>query len=153
MANNPRIILLFFIILLLPPVGILAVLNIGILLGVIALAAALYTDYHLVKFTIGHFRSWIDTSPSGLKCLTPVRETIEFQWNEISISGRYKNAKLKHSLFVYAEAQDKLLKIPNAYTAFYSLEKEIASKTNFVEYALAPKETLEDRLKQVAGVS
>ncbi len=149
LAANPKIFLLFLFLLLLPPAGIFALLNFGIILGIIALAAALYFDYHMLKFLIGHIKSRIETNDKGITCLTPMGEALEFTWSTITHAGSVTGKKTPYSLFIYNEEEDKLLKIPAGYTGFESLREEIHGRTEFTEYELSEAETLEDRLKQI----
>ena len=149
LAANPKIFLLLLFLLLLPPAGIFALLNFGIVLGIIALAAALYFDYHMLKFLIGHIKSRIETSEMGIKCRTPVGESLEFSWSGITHAGSVAGKKTPYALFIYSEPEDRLLKIPAGYTDFESLHKEIRDHTAFTSYALSKTETLEDRLQQI----
>jgi hypothetical protein len=148
-AANPKIFLLLFLLLLLPPAGIFALIHLGIIMGIIALAAALYFDYHMLKFLIGHLKSRIETDDTGIKCLTPMGESLEFNWKNISHAGSVAEKKTSYSLFIYSEADDRLLKIPGGYTDFDQLRAEIRDHTAFTEYELSDTETLEDRLKQI----
>ena len=49
LSKNPKIFIVFFIILALPAAGVLFLYIFNIVMGIIAIAIALYLNYHLIK--------------------------------------------------------------------------------------------------------
>ena len=149
LINNPKIFLVFLIILALPAAGVLFIYIFNVVLGVIAIGIAVYLNYHLIKFVIGHLASRIETSEAGILCRTSTNEVIDMAWDKITVAGCYKEPKSNEKIFVYHEGQDKLLKISRDYSNFDRLMQEIRAKTPFQEIELSDSETLEERLKQL----
>jgi hypothetical protein len=149
LIHNPKIFLIFIIILALPAAGVLFIYIFNVVMGVIAIGIALYLNYHLIKFVIGHLTSRIETSESRILCRTSTNEVIEMAWESITIAGCFKEPKSEEKIFVYHEGLDKLLKISRDYSDFDQLMQEIRAKTPFQEIQLAENETLEQRLKRL----
>jgi len=149
LLKNPKIFYLFLTILVLPAAGVLFIYIFNIVLGVIAIAIALYLNYHLIKFMIGHLTSRIETSDTSIVCKTPTNEVFEFDWDNITVAGSFKDTKAQPNIFIYNEELDKLLKIPRDYGDFDKLLEEIREKTPFQAIDLSDGETLEQRLKRM----
>ncbi len=149
LLKNLKIVYIFLIILALPAAGVLFIYIFNVVLGVVAIAIALYLNYHLIKFMMGHLTSRIETSDTGIVCKTPTNEVIEFDWGQITVAGSFKGSKAQPNIFIYNEELDRLLKIPQDYGDFEKLLEEIKKKTPFQAIDLSDGETLEDRLKQI----
>ncbi len=147
--KNPKILYIFLAILVLPAAGFLFIYIFNVILGVIAIAIALYLNYHLIKFIIGHLTSRIETKDTSIVCKTPTNEVFEFEWGSITVAGSFKGAKAQTNIFIYNEELDKLLKIPQDYDDFEKLLEEIREKTPFQAIDLSDGETLEERLKHM----
>ena len=149
LLKNPKILYIFLTILVLPAAGVLFIYIFNVVLGVIARGIALYLNYHLIKFMIGHLTSRIETSDTGIVCRTPTNEVFEFDWDNITVAGSFKGSKAQPNIFIYNEALDRLLKIPQDYGGYEKLLEEIREKTPFQAINLSDGETLEERLKQM----
>ena len=149
LLKNPKIFYIFLTILVLPASGVLFIYIFNVVLGVIAIGIALYLNYHLIKFMIGHLTSRIETSDTAIVCKTPTNEVFEFDWDNITVAGSFKSSKAQPNIFIYNEALDRLLKIPQDYGGYEKLLEEIREKTPFQAINLSDGEILEERLKQM----
>jgi len=143
--SNPRLLALPILLVGLPAFGIFALLNFGLLLGIVLFGASLFFDYHLFRFTLQHVKSRIDTDEKGMRCVTPAKEELHLPWESITHSGGIREKGKGRVLFVYASDEDRLLKIPKEYSRFDRLEEEIRSRTPFRE--LEGGQTVEEYLK------
>jgi hypothetical protein len=147
-ASNPKLLLLFLFMLVLPAAAVFALLSFGIFLGVIAIALALFFEYSLIRFTINHLKSRIDTEESGIRCFTPEKEELFYHWSSITHAGSYREKRRGGGyLFIYDSSEDKLLKIPDEYSDFDRLTQEIRENTPYKELDLKEGESLEEYLK------
>ncbi len=147
LASNPRLLLLFLFMLVIPAAAVFALLSFGIFMGVIAIAIALFFEYSLIRFTINHLKSKIDTEESGIRCITPEKEELFYPWSIITHAGSYREKGRGWYLFIYDSSKDKLLKIPNEYSDFDRLTQEIRENTPYKEIKLKEGESLEEYLK------
>ena len=151
-ASNPRMLIFFVILVALPAVGILLMIFAGMLIGIIALAAAAYLDYTMFRSVRNHLKSWVETSAAELKCQMPDGELLVFPWNTVTTAGYCQQEQGRPFLFVYREEGDKLVTIPKEYADFNALFSEIRERTPFQEISLRKGETIEDRLKEILNI-
>ena len=152
LTSNPRMILLFLIVIALPAVGVLLLIFAGTLVGIIALAAAAYLDYSLLRFFRNHMKSWVETTDSELKCQMPDGELLVFSWDQITAAGYCTQEKGRPFLFVYREEGDKLVTIPREYGDFQALYEAVEQRTDFQQLSLGRGETIQERLKQTLQI-
>jgi hypothetical protein len=153
-SSNPRMIILFLIVIALPAAGILLLIFAGTLPGIIALAGAAYLDYLLLRFLRNHMNSWVETSDTELKCRMPDGDLLVFSWDQVTAAGYCTQERGRPFLFVYREAGDKLVTIPKEYGGFEALFSTIKQRTaeqriDFLELSLSRGETIQQRLKQI----
>jgi hypothetical protein len=148
-SSNPRMILLFFIVVALPTAGVLLLVFAGAVVGIAALAAAAYLDYSLLRFFRNHIRSWVDSSDAELKCRLPDGELLVFPWDKVAAAGYCIQERGRPFLFVYREEGDKLVTIPREYGNFQDLYDTIKGRTDFQQVSLVSGETIQERLKQI----
>ena len=155
-ASNPRMIILFLIVIALPAAGILLLIFAGTLLGIIALAGAAYLDYLLMRFFRNHMNSWVETSDTELVCRMPDGDLLVFPWDQISAAGYCTQQRGRPFLFIYKEKTDKLVTIPKEYGGFENLlstiKQRIPQQTPFQALSLGRGETIQDRLKQMLRI-
>ncbi len=151
-TSNPRMIILFLIVIVLPAAGILLLILAGTLLGIIALAGAAYLDYLLLRFFRNHMNSWVETSDTELVCQMPDGDLLAFPWDQVSAAGYCTQQQGRPFLFIYKEKGDKLVTIPKEYGNFETLsstiKQRIPQQTPFQALSLSRGETIEQRLKQ-----
>jgi hypothetical protein len=152
LTSNPRMIILFLIIVALPAVGVLLLIFAGTLLGIIALAAAAYLDYSMLRFFRNHMKSWVETTDTELKCRMPDGEMLVFSWDQVTAAGYCTQERGRPFLFVYREEGDKLVTIPKEYGNFEVLFSTIKQRTPFQELTLSKGETIQERLKQMLKI-
>ena len=147
LTSNPRLILFILLLAGLPAAGVLLIIFAGVLIGVIALAAAAYLDYTVLRFFKNHLKSWVETNEQALSCQMPDGDLLSFPWGSITIAG-YATQERGHSfLFVYDEQADKLVIIPKEYSDFDALHEAIRARTPYRELSLSLGETIQERLK------
>jgi hypothetical protein len=152
MTSNPRMIILFLVVIALPAAGILLLIFAGTLLGIIALAGAAYLDYSMLRFFRNHMKSWVETTDTELKCQMPDGELLVFSWDQITAAGYCTQERGRPFLFVYREEGDKLVTIPKEYGDFETLFSTIKQRTPFQELSLSRGETIQERLKQMLKI-
>ena len=152
LTSNPRMILLFLIVIALPAVGVLLLIFAGTLVGIIALAAAAYLDYSMLRFLRNHMKSWVETTDSELKCQMPDGELLVFSWDQITAAGYCIQERARPFLFVYREEGDKLVTIPREYGDFQALYEAVEQRTEFQQLSLGRGETIQERLKQTLQI-
>jgi len=152
LASNPRLIALALVVLAMFGVSVAGFVTLTPLFGFIFLALALFLAYQFARFAGSSLRSRITTSEEGISFILPTRERESFAWGAISHAGYCTQAKGKPFLFVYAEAQDRLISIPREYTDFDALVEELRDATPFETMSLAPGETIQERLRAKLGL-
>jgi hypothetical protein len=151
-ASNPRMIILFLMVIALPVAGVLLLVFAGTLLGIIALAGAAYLDYTMLRFFRNHLKSWVETTDTELKCRMPDGELLVFSWDQVTVAGYCTQERGRPFLFVNREERDKLVTIPKEYGDFEILFSTIKGRTPFQELALSRGETIQERLKQMLQI-
>ena len=152
LTSNPRLIILFLIVIALPAAGVLLLVFAGTLIGIIALAAAAYLDYSMIRFFRNHLNSWVETTDTELKCRMPDGEMLVFSWDQVTAAGYCTQERDRPFLFVYREEGDKLVTIPKEYGDFQTLLSAIKERTPFQELTLSRGETIQERLKQMLKI-
>jgi len=152
LTSNPRLIILFLIVIALPAAGVLLLVFAGTLIGIIALAAAAYLDYSMLRFFRNHLNSWVETTDTELKCRMPDGEMLVFSWDQVTAAGYCTQERDRPFLFVYREEGDKLVTIPKEYGDFQTLLSAIKERTPFQELTLSRGETIQERLKQMLKI-
>lgn len=152
LRSNPKVLVLFVVIVVLPAAGVLGLVYVEGLLRLIIPAVAFYLAYHLYRFVGSHLRSYVETSEEGLSCRTTVNEEISFRWDAVTHAGVGRGPRGQGTLFLYDEGEDKLLSIPGEYANWDRLQEELKQYTRgFQELALEGSETVQDRLRAVLG--
>jgi hypothetical protein len=145
-------IILFLIVIALPAAGVLLLIFAGTLLGIIALAAAAYLDYSMLRFFRNHMKSWVETTDTELKCRMPDGELLVFSWDQVTAAGYCTQERGRPFLFVYREEGDKLVTIPKEYGDFEALFATIKQRTHFQELSFRRDETIQERLKEILQI-
>ncbi len=107
------------------------------LLGIGILAVTGYFSYFLLKYFVNTLRSHIRTTDEGLVCATATGSESKLGWDELTHAGWYTTDYGYRELFVYAEADDRLLTIPPQYDGMDALEQEIAARSGMRLLSLA----------------
>jgi hypothetical protein len=156
--SNPRILIIYIFLPLVLAAGIAAPFVIGIFYGLIALAAALFFVWQLVKLTRRQLATRIETLTDEILFTVHGDEKIAFPWDQIRISGVALTAddtgtprKKERRLFIYSEANDKMFAVTDEFANLDALADELRAKTDFHDIVLSPGETLKDRLREIVG--
>ncbi len=108
-----------------------------VLLGIVVLAVVGYFSYFLMKYFVNTLKSHIRTTDEGLVCATATGTESSLGWDDLTHAGWYTTDHGYRELFVYAEADDRLLTIPPQYNGMEALEQEIASRSGIRLLSLA----------------
>jgi hypothetical protein len=156
--SNPRILLVYVILPLVLAAGIGAPFVIGIIGGLIALAAAAFFVWQLLKLTRRQLATRIETLTDEVAFHLHGDEKIVFPWDEVRISGVALTSdaagvprKKGRRLFIYCEKTDKMFAVTDEFAGLDSLAEELRAKTEFHDIVLSPGETLKDRLREIVG--
>jgi hypothetical protein len=152
LSSNLRMIFLFLVMIALAAVAILLLLFAGTLPGILALAAAGYLDYTMLRFFRRHMKSWVETTDKELKCRMPDGELLAFPWDKVTAAGYCTQERGRPFLFIYKGEGDKLVTIPREYSGFEALYSEIESRTPFEKLSLGAGETIHERLKEMLKI-
>ncbi|HUX22858.1 MAG TPA: hypothetical protein VMW69_16600 [Spirochaetia bacterium] len=150
--SNPRIILLFLIILALFVVSVLGFIFLTALYGIIFLAVALFLSFQFVRFAISHIRSHLRTDDEGISFHMPTNEEEHFDWGELTHSGFCTPAKGRPFAFVYSQERDRLITIPKEYEEFDALLGELQARVVFTNFELPPDTTIQAKLREILGI-
>lgn len=152
LSSNPRIVLLFFIIVALPAAGIISLFLLPIFLGIVLTVLGVYLAYHLGKFLLRSLLSRIETSDEQVKFNIGYKDAPVMRWEDITLAGSYVEGSSRPHLFVYDESDDNLITIPPDYAGFEQLVEEIKARTDFEEITLNESQTLAEHLKDRLGM-
>jgi hypothetical protein len=153
LASNPRLAILFFLVIALPVAGVLLLILAGVLAGILALAGAAYVDFMMLRFLRNHVKSWVETTEAKLACRLPDGQLLEFPWAKVSAAGYCTQERNRPFLFLYREDGDTLLTIPKEYSNFDALYSELESRTPFQKLSLGRAETIQERLKEMLQIA
>ncbi len=151
-TSNPRMIILFLVVIALPAAGVLLLIFAGTLIGIIALAAGAYLDYSMLRFFRNHMKSWVETTDTELRCQMPDGDLLVFTWKQVTLAGYCTQERGRPFLFVYREKGDKLVTIPKEYGDFEALFSTIKQRTPFQELSLDQGETIQERLQKMLRI-
>jgi hypothetical protein len=150
--SNPRIILLFLIIVAFFTVSVLGFILLTALYGVILLAVAVFLSFQFIRFALSHIRSRLKTDEDGITFHMPTNEDEHFEWGEITHSGFCTPVKGRPFAFVYSEERDRLITIPKEYEYFDELLGELEARAVFTRFELPPDTTIHARLREILGL-
>jgi hypothetical protein len=148
--SNPRLLLIFAIMLLLAGAAAAAFPLFGRWVGILACAAAFVVCRVMFRFVKGQLASRIETRTEGISFNLGGEDPRFIGWEEIRMAGiaeepgRFAPQK---RLFIYKEDGDTLFVIPEEFAGFDGLAAEVREKTLFHDITLARGEPLKERLK------
>ena len=152
--SNPRLLLVF----LAPPVivagGILLLFLLGILYGLIALAAAVFFAYTLLRLTRRQLATRIQPLADEILFTLHGSEKIRIPWDKIRIAGMAidrTRRRRERRLFVYEEEGDQLFTLTDEFENLDGLAAEVREKTDFRDFELSPGETLKGKIRELIG--
>jgi hypothetical protein len=156
--SNPRILFVYVVLPVILAAGIAAPFLLGLLYGLIALAAAAFLAWQLHRLTRRQLATRIETLTDELVFRLHGDEKITMPWQSIRIAGFALHAdeagvttKKDRRLFVYNEAEDRMFTLTNEFENLDGLASELREKTDFRELILGPGETLKEKLRGIVG--
>lgn len=145
--SNPRILILFSVIALIPLAAVLLIVLWSPIAGVILLAIGGYVDYHLIKFARLQLASYVRTDEDGIRGLSGISEKVDIEWDDVTHAGVATESGTRAAAFVYAEGEDQLITVPSEYENFEHFVTELGERFDLIRFELDSNETLTDRLK------
>ncbi len=150
--SNPRILVLFGVIVALFAVSILGFIFLTAIYGIIFLAISVFLSYQFVRFALSHIRSRLSTDDDGIRFHMPSNEDERFEWEEVSQCGYCTPEKGRPFAFVYSESRDRLITIPKEYEYFDELLDELRERATFTDFALPGTMTIQEKLREILGI-
>jgi uncharacterized SAM-binding protein YcdF (DUF218 family) len=160
--SNPRILAMYAVIPGVVALGLVALAFLGILFGLIALAAALVLAWQLARMTRRQLATRIETLTDEVLFTLYGDEKVVFPWEKIKLAGiatdedtlpaggssRRRRGRTRR-LFVYNEEADRMFAVTDEFENLEGLAAELRGRTRFREITLAHGETLKGRLKEL----
>jgi hypothetical protein len=125
LSKNPRSILFPAVAVLLVGGSIAVVLTVDRVVGVIALVVSAIIGYYFVNMFRKSLASVIRLTDDGISAVSPMGANYSLEWGQITIAGVYSMPGKSPELFVYAEDNDRLFRIPDTYSNFDEMEDEL----------------------------
>ena len=95
--------------------------------GIIALAISGLISYFLVKFYFTSVSSVVRITDDGLHGTTPIGSAYWMAWEDVSMAGTFESPGKAPELFLYAEKEDRLFRIPDVYANRSEMIDELAT--------------------------
>ncbi len=156
--SNPRILFVYIVLPVVIALGIAAPFVLGVLYGLVALAAALFFVWQFVRLTRRQLATRIETLTDEIVFRLHGDEKIVVDWKQVSIAGfatatdaAGRSRRRDRRLFIYNETEDRLLSLTDEFENLDGLAAELRGKVDFRELVLAPGETLKDKLRELVG--
>jgi hypothetical protein len=146
--SNPRILIVAALVVVGPAVGIASFFFSPPIIAIILTAVGAFFSYAFGKFLRQTLRSRIETTEAGLSFDSGAGDRSFFAWEDITLAGRYAEAKNKEYLFIYKENGDRLITVPDEYERFPQLIAAVAERREVEEITLESGETLTERLRK-----
>jgi uncharacterized membrane protein len=155
--SNPRILIVFTTIpvIILVAAGLLFLL--GVLVGLLALAVAVFISWTILRITRRQLSSCVETLTDEIVFNLLGDEKLALPWKQVRVSGiatersARRRRERERRLFVYDEQDDRMFALTDEFENLDGLAAELRQKTDFREIELSPGETLKDRLLQLVG--
>jgi len=156
--SNPRILIVYVVAIVLAAAGVGAIFLIGPLLGLLALAAALFIGWSLLKLTRRQLATRVETLTDEILFVLHGEEKVTFPWEKIRLAGialehdgEGKVRPKERRLFIYNEEEDRMIAVTDEFENLDGLATELRKKTDFREIVLSPGETLKGKLREIVG--
>jgi hypothetical protein len=156
--SNPRILVIVTVIpvILLAGIGMLVLL--GMSYGLIALVLAMLAAWSVLRFIRYQLAACIETTEDQIVVTRRGGEKIHFPWNKVRLSGiatpatpRRRTPRNTRNLFVYNQQDDRLISVTDEFEDLDGLAAELRARTDFRNIALSRGETLNEKLRELAG--
>ena len=156
LRSNPRVALLFLLILGLPGIGLATLLFLPPVVSIVLTVIAGFFAYNFFKLTRSTLQSRIRTGDAGIEFDFGKDQVNTFRWDEISYAGCFTDVdgrrKADQSLFFYQESSDSLITVPPEYEDFDRLAEEVKEYIKAIEFRevqLEPGSSINDYLKSI----
>jgi hypothetical protein len=158
LRSNPRILFIYVLVPVLLAAGAGAIFLLGPLFGFLALAAAGFLVWQMLKLTRRQLATRVETLTDGILFVMHGEEKVSFPWEKIRIAGmaieqdgKGRTRARDRRLFVYNEQDDRMFALSGEFENLDSLANELREHTEFREIVLATGETLKSKLRELVG--
>ena len=156
--SNPRILVIYILMPVLLAAGAGAIFLLGIIFGFIALAAAGFLVWSMLKLTRRQLATRVQTFTDEILFVMHGDEKVSFPWEKIRIAGmaveqdeKGRMRTKERRLFIYNEEDDKMFALNDEFENLDHLAAELRTRTEFREIVLATGETLKEKLRELVG--
>jgi hypothetical protein len=156
LRSHPRILVIYGVAALIVAAGVGCVFLLGPLFGLIALAAALFIGYQVVKIIRRQMSTRVETLTDEILFVQNFDEKLSFPWEKVRMTGMAQDPGEdgKHPvrrLFVYNEEDDRMIALTDEFENLDGLAAELRERTDFREITLEVGETLKEKLREIIG--
>jgi hypothetical protein len=150
--SNPRLAVFALALPALLAVGIAVFPLMGPIYGILAIAAAAFVDWTMLKILRRQMKTTVTVDEEGARFNLYGEEKVGFAWSEIALVGlaveQERRGPRGRQLFFYKEDGDRLMVVPAEFERFADLEAETRRcATGFRDIVLASGETLKLKLR------
>jgi hypothetical protein len=156
--SNPRVLAVYLLMPLVIGVGVAAPFVIGVFYGLVALVAAGFFVWSMVRLTRRQLATRVETLTDEILFRLHGDEKILVPWEKVRFSGvalvtdkAGSPVRKGRRLFIYNEEEDRLLTLTDEFENMDGLAAELRGKTDFRELVLAEGETLKQKLRELVG--
>ena len=156
--SNPRILVVYLLLPVIVAMGVAAPFVIGFFYGLVALVAAGFFAWSMVRLVRRQLATRVETLTEEMLFRLHGDEKILVPWEKIRFSGvalvtdkTGAPTRKDRRLFIYYEEEDRLLTLTDEFENMDGLATELRGKTDFRELVLAEGETLKDKLRELVG--
>ncbi len=156
--SNPRILIVYIALPVILAAAVAAPFLLGLLYGIVAIAAAVFFAWQLLRLTRRQLATRIETLTDDIVFTLHGDEKIVMPWEKIRMAGFALHAdssgqttRRDRRLFVYNETEDRMFTLTDEFADMDGLAAELRGKTDFRELVLAPGETLKEKLRGLVG--
>ena len=158
LRSNPRLLVFYLIMPVFLAAGVGALFLLGIIFGLIALAAAAFLVWSMLKLARRELATKVETLTDEILFVMHGDEKISFPWEKIRIAGiaveqdaKGRMRTKERRLFIYNEQDDKMFALNDEFENLDNLASELRSRTDFREIVLVTGETLKGKLRELVG--
>jgi hypothetical protein len=159
LKSNPRILIIYLLMPVFPGLGIAAIFLLGPLFGIIALLAAAFLVWQMLKLTRRQLATRVETLTEEILFVMHGDEKVSFPWEKIRIAGfaveqdgAGRMRTKERRLFIYNEENDKMFALNDEFENLDALAAELREHADFREIVLATGETLKGKLRELVGL-
>ncbi len=160
LRSNPRLLVVYLFIPVLLGAGVGAIFLLGLLFGLVALAAAAFVSWSILRLARRQLASKVETLTDEILFVMHGDEKLAFPWERIRLAGmaveqddKGRLRTKERRLFVYNEQDDKMFALTDEFEHLDRLAAELKEHTEFREIVLDGGMTLTAKLRELVGLA